>query len=59
MSRETNKGLGKVERRRMKACWKASGSPLTLKVWARQQHPVGEAAYYWLEAKLRGPKAQP
>lgn len=52
---ETNEhpGIGRRLRRQMVAQWKEEGRPLgmSLKQWAAQQHPVGDAAYWWLQAK--------
>jgi len=51
----TYPGIGKTERRRMVQRWKEEGKPLglSLKQWAAQQHPVGDAAFNWLQAKKR------
>ncbi len=48
-------GVGKTERRRLVQRWKEEGKPLglSLKQWAAQQHPVGDAAFNWLQAKRR------
>lgn len=51
----TYPGVGKTERRRVIQRWKEEGKPLglSLKQWAAQQHPVGDAAFNWLMAKKR------
>lgn len=51
----TYPGVGKTERRRVIQRWKEEGKPLdlSLKQWAAQQHPVGDAAFAWLSAKKR------
>ncbi|MEQ9317946.1 MAG: hypothetical protein RIF41_02265 [Polyangiaceae bacterium] len=51
----TYPGIGKTERRRVIQRWKEEGKPLglSLKQWAAQQHPVGDAAFNWLQAKKR------
>lgn len=51
-------GLGRADRRRMKQRWKEEGKPLglSLKQWAARQHPVGDSAFVWLQAKKRGPR---
>jgi len=51
---ETFHGLGKTECRRMKRRWREEGGGLSLRAWARLQHPVGESAYHWLKAKTKG-----
>jgi hypothetical protein len=48
---EAYKGIGRTERRRMIRRWKAEGKGLTLRAWARKQHPVGDSAQAWLKAK--------
>lgn len=50
---ETFKGLGRAERRKMIRLWKETASGLSLKDWARAQHPVGDAAYAWIKAKAK------
>lgn len=47
------KGIGRTERRRMKKRWREEGKPLglSLRAWARQQHPVGDSAFAWVMAK--------
>lgn len=44
-------GIGRRHRRLMVQRWKESGTGLSLKAWARTQHPVGDAAYIWWRAK--------
>lgn len=53
MQAEAFTGVGKTERRRMIKRWQQEGKPLglSLKQWAAQQHPVGDSAYAWLQAK--------
>lgn len=55
MESEVFNGIGKVERRRMKKRWKLEGKPLglSLRAWARQQHPVGDSAFRWVQAKMK------
>jgi hypothetical protein len=54
---ETFRGLGKTECRRMKRRWKEESSGLSLKAWARLQHPVGDPAFNWLQAKRKERKS--
>lgn len=49
----TLKGIGKTERRRMIKRWKEEGLGLSLRAWARRQHPVGDSAHSWIQAKTQ------
>ena len=53
MEAEMFRGLGKTERRRMVKRWHEEGRSkgLSLRQWASQQHPVGDSAYVWFQAK--------
>lgn len=53
METEQHKGIGRTERRRMLKRWHEEGKPkgLSLRQWASQQHPVGDSAFYWIQAK--------
>ncbi len=58
MNHEVFAGVGRTERRKMIRLWKESGSGLSLKEWARLQHPVGDAGYAWLQAKVHSTARQ-
>lgn len=47
------KGIGRAARRLMIRQWKEEGGGLSLRAWAARQHPVGDAAYVWLQAKRK------
>ena len=53
MNENDYQGIGRRHRRQMIARWKREGRPLglSLKQWAAKQHPVGDAAFVWLQAK--------
>jgi hypothetical protein len=47
-------GIGRRERRRMVQRWKQEcQGKVPLKQWARDQNPVGDAAFLWVKAKGR------
>ncbi len=47
-------GIGRRERRRMVQRWKQEcQGKVSLKQWARDQNPVGDAAFLWVKAKGR------
>lgn len=52
IEKETYRGIGRRERRRMRCRWREeTGGKVSLKSWARDQNPVGDAAYAWLRGK--------
>lgn len=50
---DIRKGLGKTERRRMVKRWREEGRGLSLRTWARKQHPVGDSAFAWIQTKTK------
>ena len=43
-------GVGRKDRRYMIRLWKESGTPMSLKVWARQAL-IGDIAHVWFNSK--------
>jgi hypothetical protein len=50
--KEAYYGIGRSERRKMVRRWREeTDGKISLKDWAKDQNPVGDAAYAWLRSK--------